>query len=349
MAINTETLHALTILGADNNVASTNCVLRQNQTTLLSRSNRDTIVSMRNEILHNRGYAVPEGWDTKWRMGQARIWSPQDEIDRLGIGAQVETWILPEYFSPETDNPTKCMEATNRVTGTVVGGFEHIGTGSVANMPDLVRDADFRNFEGLVLDGNTNPMRGDATTMWNVADNDFMLATLVSSISDTGEMSPVFSKWTDAQFSLHINTTNFEDDIVFYMNNVAVTINHGAYSGAALIIVCGRKDGKPFVTVQNGESSSGEMRGDSDTTDIDYNGKPWMGDMASDADEVECTIHECIFMNGAILSMVNNFTTARVEQLQGYLAWKYDQVALLEDDHAYKTSPPRGLRAGKQV
>ena len=217
-------------------------------------------------------------------------------------------------------------------------------------MPDLVRDPDFRNFEGLDLDGNTAPMRGNPTTMWNVGEEDFFLATIVSNVTDTGDITPIFSKRNNEQWTISIDNTGMEDDLVFYLNSVALTKNHGAPAGATLIIVCGRKDGTPFINVQNGEASSGLTTGPSDTFDCSHNTLPWMGDMGPHlgTDELQGTIYECIFINGVTESTVSNFTHDRIAQLQGYLAWKYDQVALLEDDHAYKTYPPRGMRAGKQ-
>ena len=90
MSIN-DPLFSLDIIGAED-IASTSCILRKNKITFMGRGPVDTIVSMRNEILSNRGYTVPEHWDTSWNYKFGPIWTPS-QLKNL------ETWLCPENFT----------------------------------------------------------------------------------------------------------------------------------------------------------------------------------------------------------------------------------------------------------
>jgi len=336
-----EPLLTLDIIGADGDVEIGNCVLRQNKTNIVGRGSIDYILGLRNEILSNRGYKVPENWDLKWNYQQGPIWSPDE------IGSLLETWCLPEYFRPETDeDPEKCIEATNRVDGTV--GFEQQ---NIANMPLMTQDAaSGRNYKRLEFDGANTSMRGGTTAMWSVGTQDFILAVFVIPSDSNDTVEPIATKKSDSQFSLYTDFSGSNEDVVFYMNDVDLTYALPEWTAdSKMVIVCGREDGKPFLRVDGKLSLTSVSE---DTTNLDSIYKPWLGDKMLNTAEFKGKIYEVIFVanDGVVADAVS---PDLCEKLEGYLAWKYrteDQLSSnTVDAHPYKNSPPRvrGFKDGE--
>lgn len=321
MSIN-DPLFSLDIVGISNDVTSTNCMLKKNQTTMISRGTVDDVVAIRDEILFNRGYRVPEFWDHSWIRALGPTWTPDS------LSANLETWLSPEYFRPETNNPTLCIEATNRVDDTL--SFQQTVVGS---MPALTEGSSFKNFNGLVFDGVNDHMRGMDTDMWNVAGDDFMLAVVVDT-SGVNKTVPIASKKGALQFSLEVDYSVGNEDVQFYMNNIL--LEHAGVSSGKQIIVCGREAGVAFIYV-NGQFRSAAS---SDTTNLSQSHLPWLGDKDLNADEYSGAIYEVIFINDT-LSGSSVVDQDLKETLAGYLAWKYGMTDVLEASHPYKTTPPR--------
>jgi hypothetical protein len=319
-----EPLLTLDIIGADGDVYTGNSVLRQNKTDIIGRGPIDYILGLRNEVLSNRGYKVPENWDTKWNYQQGPIWSPNE------IGTLLKTWCLPEYFKAESSESSEvCVEATNRVDGTV--GFEQ---NTVSAMPLMTQDtASGRNYKRLEFDGANTKMRGKDTSMWNVGTEDFMLAVFVEADAANNTVEPIASKNTDSQFTLYTDYSGSNKDVIFSMNNVDLT-SVGTAIGA-LAITCGRNGGIPFLTV-NGARGTGT----SDTTNLNTNAKPWLGDRVLNSSEFKGKIYEVIFIanDGISPDVVSQGLSTKLE---GYLAWKYKREDQLASLHTYKNSPPR--------
>lgn len=318
-----EPLLSLDIVGADNDMTNTNCILRQNKTEFLGRNSLDYILSLRDETLSARNYRVPEMWDHEWEYKRGPIWTPDS------ISANLETWILPEYFKAETNNPTKCIEATNRVDGSV--GFEQV---TITNMPTLTKDNAFKNFQGLLFDGTRDFMQTTSTSDWNVGTDDFLIATIVE--ASNSSITPIVSKRDDNRFTLYSKNSIISGfRVEFSMNNSTLLGSYVAGATAEFLVVCGRSGGVPFIFC-NGVTTTGS----SDTTNLTHPYKPMLGDKNLNTDEFEGSIYEVIFVNDS-LTESSVIDSDLIESLAGYLAWKYGKTGLLQSDHTYKNAPPR--------
>ena len=319
-----DTLLSLDILGAKNDVVSDNCILKLNQTEIIGRGNLDYIISVRNEMLSNRGYRIPEIWDHEWNHKLGPIWTPDS------ISANLETWACPEYFKPETNNPTRCIEMTNRVNGDVA--FEQP---TISKMPLLERNTDLRNHEGLVFNGTTEVMRGNDNGDWKVDTSDFIIAVVIYPNKAMTAAAPIVAKKNAGEFALKVDYSSTNEDVIFTMNGTDYTVIDGAELNEH-VIVCGRKDGKAFVYANGSQMEALSA----DTTDLDHNSKPWLADMVLNNQEYRGTVYEIIMVNDE-LSETTTVDDDLVEKLTGYLAWKYNLVSVLESGHTYKNAPPR--------
>jgi hypothetical protein len=319
-----EPLLTLDIIGASGNVITENCSLRENKTNLAVRNSLDYIVSYRDSILSSRGYRVPEAWDHEWNVKDGPIWAPDS------IAANLETWVCPEFFKAETNNPTLCIEATNRVDSTV--GFEQT---NVTVMPQLIRNTELRNFEGLVFDGTNDNMRGNSNTSWNSSTADFLIG-IMSKSTVLSSTCPIVAKKGGDIFLVDVRNTGVTTYIDFSLNSNTISVLiSGAAANPISIIVCGRMAGVPFLYA-NGTEVTGTL----DTIDLDHNSKPWLGDRVLNSAEFKGTIHEVIFVNDN-LSGSSVVDTDLKEKVAGYLAHKYNKTTLLESGHTYKNKPPR--------
>jgi len=328
MSIN-DPLFSLDILGASDDITASNCILRQNKTELLGRGPLGDIVSMRDDILNNRGYRVPEAWDHSWSKIKGPVWTPAS----ITTGA-LETWICPEYFRPETDNPTLCIEATNRMDDSVA--FEQTAT---ILMPELVEG--LKNFQGLKFDGE-DVMKAVSNTMWNVGTGDFLMAMVIDTDGCNEREAVATKKNTDA-FALDVNFSAWDQfggnsDIVFACNGTDYTVEVDVGSGRPkALIVCGREEGYPTLYA-NGTLV---VKGLTDTADLTITYKPWLGDRLSFSGEFKGTIYELVFINASMDDESSRLDSVLREKLSGYLAWKYGLTDLLHSGHAYKNEPLR--------
>jgi len=92
-------LKRLEVIGTDSN----SC-LKANHSSFLGRGTRDFILSRRHAILENKGFLVPEDWDTSWDISIGPIWTPE----RLGSSV-VKCWLSPEYFHPWDPTSTETL------------------------------------------------------------------------------------------------------------------------------------------------------------------------------------------------------------------------------------------------
>ena len=328
MSIDSPSL-SLDILGAKNDVHATNCVLRENQTKLLGRGSLDYILSVRNETLRNKGYRVPEDWDHSWTKSLGPIWTPES------IGLHLETWLSPEYYKPDSADPTVCGAITNRADNSATPS-EWVQS-TLASMPVFEKDTSVRNHEGLNFDGVRTNMRAPSAAEWYMLDQDFIIAVVVTPL-DSNTSAPIVSKKNNANFSLHYDSTGSNKSYVFYMNSVALSAIRPSLTGtAANLVVCGRISGKAFLSVLGTFTEAASA----DTTSFSDSQKPWLGDQAANAAEYLGRIHEVVVVNDNMTSGTNVITMVLIEQIEGYLANKYNLVSGLPSTHTYKDSPPR--------
>ncbi len=69
---------------------------------MIGRGTRKYCLSLRENLLENRNYRVPEDWDTKWDINLGPVWTPSD--------LSLSCWYQPEYFHP--------LSATSSTTET---------------------------------------------------------------------------------------------------------------------------------------------------------------------------------------------------------------------------------------
>ena len=319
-------------------VTTTPLALRINQTEMLSKSDSEYIISFRNELLTNRGWAPMEDWERSWRFNKASIWTPD-------VLTNIESWILPEYFHPEESDETKCVWANNRIgfdedaTTVGSGGFEQ---NTAASMPTFSKDTDFRNFEGLNFDGTDDVMRGKNNSDWNVGSENF-LCYVAFLQTDSSEKQPVVAKNDKSKFLLECDWTG-DGNAVYNManNEEIVRLNRGA--DGFQIIGFGRGAGSPTVQkqwVRSYNFATETIATSAVTTDLDSIQKPGIGDAVpvGFTDEFDGIIYEIIFVNddkGAGTD-INDSTK---EKIEGYLAWKYNVQGNLYSGHAYENEPP---------
>ena len=316
-------LHTLDILGAEGDVTSKNCILRENKTNTVARGTLDYIVSLRDSILDSRGYKIPELWDHSWDIKVGPIWTPSE------IGTHLETWICPEYFKGETNNPTRCIEATNRVDTNT--SFEQT---TLDNMPTLTEEAGLRHFDGLYMDGNRHYMRYSSNTSWYVGTDDFIMAVVVN-VEDNNGLSPIIAKKNNNYFSLLYDSTGLTKDFVYYMNGNSHTIT---YTGSSSVITCGRRAGYPFLRV-NGSSDYNALL-QQDTTSLTTTWKGYLGDQHAWGSEFKGSIFDAIVVNDNLTGQ-DVVDLDLIWKIEGYLAHKYGLTSVLDSEHKYKNAAPR--------
>ena len=344
---NNDQLFSLDIIGSSDDVTKNNCALKQNKTTMLGRGTRDYIISMRNEILFNRGYNLPESWDHEWTKILGPVWTPENLTN-------IESWILPEYFHPESSDETKCVWANNRIgldgdaTTLVTGGFEQ---NDLANMPVFLRNTSHRNFNGLKFDGTNDVMRGSSGAAWNVGTSNF-LCYVAFLQTDSDEKQPVVAKNQKSRFLLEADWSGSNISATFNMANNELLVRMNTGSDGFQIIGFGRGTGPPesvtskqWIRSYNFATETTALS--ADTSDLDHSQKPGIGDAVgvSFSDEFDGVIYEIIFVNDD-LGAGSDINDDVKEKIEGYLAWKYNVQGNLYSGHTYENNPPRDIVAG---
>jgi len=334
MAIDNDPIFTLDIVGAEGDVGATNCILKKNKTNLLGRGALDYIVSLRDSILTGRRLKIPGMWDHSWNIKKGPIWTPKE----ISSNAKLETWLMPEYFRPETSDPDVCIEATNYTDSTEFTTNTSFEALTVTEMPDLaVPDVtEMRQFKGLKFDSARTVMRGMANTMWNVGEEDFMIVVVINTNGCTGDEAVLTKKNTSHPY-LSVDFSGSNKDIFFTTGGQSRLMTGGASAGK-LIISCGRFSGTTLLYSNGEEEGSGII---TNTDDVDTTQKPFLGTNAGlGAAHFGGTIFEVIFINEAKTG--DNLVNATIRQkIEGYLAHKYLINNLLVSGHPYEDEPPR--------
>jgi len=315
MNINTP-LRTLDIVGTTN---SSTCVA--NQTENLGRGTRDYILSLRNEILENRGYVLPEDFDTNWNIRLGPIWTPDVE-------SRLINWISPEYFRPETNNPTKIIEATDRSPEE-----NNWSQTALGNMPTL--GTPLNGFDGLVFDGFTDKMVDDTTDTLNHGTGDFLHYMVVNIGPDDNSETLIVTTKNITTWALTKDCTSSATTLTMYLDSNA-TSKTSAYSfDDDLILTFGRKANKPILYV-NGTLA---FEGSADLFNVSsISGH--LGDGSGASGNFEGVIYEMVVISDEGAVSTGNIAVYQ-EEIEGYLAHKYGLTGNLPAAHTYKTNPPR--------
>jgi hypothetical protein len=341
---NTETpLVTLDILGGEN-VATNNCVLRQNKTELLARTSYDLCHSMRDEMVVNRGYDLPPYYQTDWAFNKKPYWTP---IALRGL----ESWFSPEYFHPETSDTTKCYEMENRSTNVASSG-DALAKSPPAGMADFVTDP--ARHRGLaVLDANGGDCYDlENTTDWNVSTYDWFCTVMlhgpadasldnVQTIAKKGVRFSFKHDWAGsnkhAEFSYSDGTNSGTLDLIgdSQMQSDRPTIYTFGRIRGSMFFRCIRHTA---LTINHEAEAGWGAR------DLDVATKPRLlahsVPYAGDSPNYNGEFVELIFSKDSL----NNETESQdaYKKVEGYLAHKYNVSKLLyQPDQMYYSDPPR--------
>ena len=215
-------LHTLDILGGFD-VAGNNCVLKQNKTQLLGRGPYDYIQGLRDEMVVNRGYDLPPYHQESWSFEEGNFWTP-DSLTNL------ETWFGPEYFHPETNNTTLCVQMENRSTTDIASANAVQNT--EAYMPTLTTDSSIlRGLTTLDFDGGSDGMEVDSLLDWNVATDSWFCCVLLQGPStDTNDKQHILTK--GARWSFSHDYSGGSKDAVFDLNDGSSSVSITQVSAA---------------------------------------------------------------------------------------------------------------------
>tara|TARA_R110000824_G_scaffold227575_3_gene415389 strand:- start:1111 stop:2151 length:1041 start_codon:yes stop_codon:yes gene_type:complete len=340
MAIDNDPIFTLDILGGDD-LATDNCVLRQNKTKMICRGSRDYCHSIRDEMVVNRGYTLPPYYQDEWTYSKGNNWTPK-ELTNL------ETWFSPEYFHPETTRTDLCVQMENQSTATNAGanGIQNTTT----NMATFDTDStEHRGLTTLTFNGSSTRYLVDDLTDWNVGTDDWFCCVAVSGpTSDTDDKQTIVRKGT--KWSLCADWTSGAKNLVFDWNDGttsgSITLGGGGQTieGSTSIYVCGRNRGYPFLNCYANSAFADEVTDTSTFAgDLDASSKPKIGYNITlgTSQHFYGRLVEVIFVND------NGRTTDEAaggfhDRVVGYLAHKYKTASLILDEtHPYYTEPPR--------
>ena len=340
-----EPVLSLDILGGDD-VAGSNCVLRQNKTTLLGRGPYDYCQSMRDEMVVNKGYTLPPYYQEEWAFNKKNYWTPKELLN-------LETWFSPEYFHAETNNPTLCIQMENQSTTDIASGDATQNT--TVNMATLTTTAGrHRGLTVVDFDGTGDRYLLDAASDWNTGTaNWFCCIMLHGSHNDTDDVQHIVQK--GAKFELTHDWSGTNRNAVFNYNDGSTSATLTAADGAMMselpsIFTFGRNASEMFLRVLSPlygslpttpvliTGSGGRLSGSFDQTS-----KPKIG--------YETGIGTAKFYDGEFVELIfvndnsrptSEATDAYMEKVEGYLAHKYGvSKEILTAAHTYSEHPPR--------
>lgn len=337
MSIN-DPLLTLDIIGSG--VTADNCALRHNQTTLLGRGTYDYIQGMRDELVVNRGYSLPPYYQKEWSFNKENYWTPAN----LG---NLETWFSPEYFHPETNNPTLCVQMENQSADANAGANAvQNTTGSMATLTTTAG----RHIGNTVLDfdGTTDRYLVDGSSDWSTSTDDwFCCIMLHGPPNDTDDIQHVIKKGT--RLSLQLDWSGSNKDVIFNWGDGASTGSltevGGAQTSSTLpsIHTFGRSSGRMFLRTLKGDGTLLEQTTTRFAGSMNQTYKPRIGynSPIGTAKHYDGEFVELIFCNDT-LTVSTNATEANAHAVEGYLAHKYGVAKdILPTDHTYYTQPPR--------
>jgi len=323
----------LDIIGGDD-LTTTNCILRENKTTLLGRGSRAYVQEVRDNMVTYRNLSPPPHYQDEWAFNKNNLWTPA-ELEGL------ETWFSPESFYHDVDDDQVCTKLQNRST------IADAGAGATGGITTSFTET-YRGLNGLAFTYNPAIPELDPyykvrdETDWNVGTSDFFGCILLSGAdTDSDALEYILNK--EDGFYLRHDWTSTKKDVAFGygsgFTSGQLTEAGGAQAGDYLIYSFGRKGGYMFLRGLT-ESREDEMVSDRDyTRDLDVLSEPWIGKKDSSTNGgFNKDFVELIFVNDAIGGgEVSDLTN--VKKTEGYLAHKYNLT--LPSTHEYYEEGPK--------
>lgn len=324
-------LHTLDIIGGE-----TRSILKLNQTEWIAKGTRDHVLSIRDEILTNRGYIVPEDWDTSWNVHLGPIWTPA----QLG-STVIKCWLSPEYLHPSSGDANDVAEAEDRSGNEIKFNNTYVE----ANQPHF--SAELNGFQGIDFDGSNDVLFSDdeaGDDEFDVGTDDFYFMLMLKHGTDVDTQKYILCSDYVRDFTLAARSTSINFNYKSYYNQSPVESNQASIAwapGDYGIVGAGRESSnRTLRSYTDTSTGSGNLYSGTSTGDMINASHFALGarqhalTTGLSTANWDGELYELIFYHGTI-------SEDDREKIEGYLAHKYAKTDLLESDHPYKTNPPR--------
>ena len=321
-------LRSLELIGTDSNTT-----LKANRIEMLGRGTKEYMLSIREDILTNRSFKVPEDWDTDWNINLGPIWTPAE----LGSTALV-SWLSPEYLHPSSADADICAQADDRSGNEVTW----VNTYSSASSPTFTPE--LNGFKGMefVDTQYLYSLDEDGGDELDPGTGDFAITFLVEfGLVSTAEKYVLCSDPTK-DFALSVKQNGLGDDeYKVYFDNSSTVAALDVDQSQPIIMTVGRSGGDQFMRHANISVNDTTITG-AKTADINNSQQFFIGAKESfivnndreGLDGFTGDIYEITFYNGTL-------SDDDRKSIEGYLAHKYAITGFLYGDHPYKVNPPR--------
>ena len=319
-------LYKLEIIGND-----TTSILKANHSNLISKGSREYVLSVREQMLNNKSFKVPEDWDVDWNIRLGPIWTPAE----LG-STNLVCWLSPEYYHPLDTDADIIAQASDRSGNGVI--WENTWTS--ASCPTFT--SPLNGFKGMGFDGNqwiySMDESGDGEL--DPGTGDFSITMLVEfGAIGIAEKYVLCSDGTK-DFALSVQAVGFgssPEKYKVYFDGSSTQVSSPVVQSPVILTV-GRSGGDQFLKLANLSINDTNITG-TESVDIDNSQQFFIGGKEAFSDRSAGSmftgnIYEIMFYNGTL-------STDDIKNLEGYLAHKYAQTSFLYSAHPYKTNPPR--------
>jgi hypothetical protein len=320
--------------------------LKINQTQLVGRGSFSYITATRKSILESRTgmgssstplkFRTPTDWDLSWHHRLGPIWTPESCTGSL------KTWLTSHNIEVNTTTFQQVVQVNDLSSES----NDYIQSTS-AQQP-LVDDPSSQNnnFRPLEFDGGTyNLYRNGYGTDYDVGTSDdfgiFFVIKTSNDSNDTQFILQMGSSTANGSVGISLDTTSSNktlnivtrlgsDTTVSYPTAFDHRVNHILFIGRIGGVQTVRVDGAA-VSASTGTSWQAINPGGTDSViGCSYAG-------LSQTNAFAGKFYEFIFLGEASANQVK----ADYKLVEGYLAYKYNLVSSLPNDHPYKNEAPR--------
>ena len=331
-------LFTLDILGSEDGER----ILRANKTEIVGRGSLDYILSMRKRMLENRGFHIPQDYQTSWNAdGSEDLWTLEDyneEYTNVAAWWKFDGLDLADgaTISSHNDSSGNGINLTGSNVTYSTNAINGLGAASLN-----VSNAVFTAADSDALDMEDNPVefymvwkRGSDLTsnnryfLWKTSSTD---ATLRWGWH-TFRMAGKSGNPDTVKYYLRRGGSKFSADVV---GPGYWTVGDSYLSSA--VVSSADETIDFYVTGNEISGSTGDHESDVDNDGVLYVGnyQTATAAMAGHLGEMIMITHEFGPDDGQP-QMVNSLRT----KIEGYLAHKWGLTSDLPADHAYKSSPP---------
>jgi hypothetical protein len=323
-------IHTLEIIG---NEATS--ILKLNHTDMTSKGSRDYILSVRDELLTNRGYIVPDDWDLKWNVHLGPIWTPA----RLTT-TELKCWLSPEYLHPSATVAEDIAEAEDRSGNGIK--FENLDI--VTGQPHF--SSALNGYTGMDFNGSTQLLYSDdeaGDDEFDIGTDDFYFVLMLKyGGTQAAQERYILCSDNSKDFAISVDSSGTFNVLACWFGGTEYSTLAGgsaAWSNDSYGILGGGRI-STIKTLRTSDTTSNLILG-ANTSSIANAEQFFLGAQEGSTDKQGAPrsfwngeLFEVLFYHGTITDDIR-------QKMEGYLAHKYDQLGLLESSHPYKSNPPR--------